>query len=465
MLKLFNTLSRKIEEFVPLKKNLVGMYTCGPTVYDYTHIGHLRKYINDDILKKTLQANGYSVHHVMNITDVGHLTSDSDTGEDKMEKGALETGRTVWEVAKFYEDYFFKSVGRVNIERPDIVCRATEHIGAQIKLIERLEKNGLVYVTDHAVYFDVTKFPKYGELSGQKLEDKEVGARSDVFVDKSKKHPADFALWFFTVGHFKDHTMRWSSPWGEGFPGWHIECSAMSMEYLGESFDIHTGGIDHIPVHHENEIAQSEGATGKQFVKYWVHHDFVNIDHKKMSKSKKNFLKVEEIEGKGYDPMALRYLYLTAHYRSEMAFSFESLTAAQTALNKLKEEVRGWSHSAEARLDKDGFYEKFLGAVNEDLNIPKALAVVWEMVKSDMPSAQKAADLIEMDKILGLELDKVIGQKIEIPEEVQKLIQQREKARLEKDFEISDRLRSEIEKLGYEVEDLSDGIKVKKSSL
>jgi cysteinyl-tRNA synthetase len=462
MLKLFNTLSRKIEEFVPLKEDLVGMYTCGPTVYDYTHIGHLRKYINDDILKKTLQANGYSVHHVMNITDVGHLTSDSDTGEDKMEKGALETGRTVWEVAKFYEDYFFKSVGRVNIERPDIVCRATEHIGAQIKLIERLEKNGLVYVTDHAVYFDVTKFPKYGELSGQKLEDKEVGSRSDVFVDKSKKHPADFALWFFTVGHFKDHTMKWSSPWGEGFPGWHIECTAMSMEYLGESFDIHTGGIDHIPVHHENEIAQSEGATGKQFVKYWVHHDFVNIDREKMSKSKKNFLKVEEIEGKGYDPMALRYLYLTAHYRSEMAFSFESLTAAQTALNKLREDIREWSHSAEATRDKDGFYDKFLAAINEDLNMPKALAVVWEMVKSDIPSSQKSAELLEMDKILGLELNKYIAQKIEIPEEVQKLVGQREKARLEKDFTRSDELRHEIKKLGFEVLDSNDGAKVKK---
>jgi len=462
MLKLFNTLSRKIEEFVPLKEDLVGMYTCGPTVYDYTHIGHLRKYINDDILKKTLQANGYSVHHVMNITDVGHLTSDSDTGEDKMEKGALETGRTVWEVAKFYEDYFFKSVGRVNIERPDIVCRATEHIGAQIKLIERLEKNGLVYVTDHAVYFDVTKFPKYGELSGQKLEDKEVGSRSDVFVDKSKKHPADFALWFFTVGHFKDHTMKWSSPWGEGFPGWHIECTAMSMEYLGESFDIHTGGIDHIPVHHENEIAQSEGATGKQFVKYWVHHDFVNIDREKMSKSKKNFLKVEEIEGKGYDPMALRYLYLTAHYRSEMAFSFESLTAAQTALNKLREDIREWSPSAEATRDKDGFYDKFLAAINEDLNIPKALAVVWELVKSDIPTSQKSAELLEMDKILGLELSKVIGQKIEVPEEVQKLIAHREKARLEKDFKRSDELRHEIKKLGFEVLDSNDGAKVKK---
>ena len=449
---------------MPLEKGKVGMYTCGPTVYDYTHIGHLRKYINDDILKKALRANGYPVHHVMNITDVGHLTSDSDTGEDKMEKGASESGRTVWEVAKFYEDYFFKSVNTVNIERADIVCRATEHIGAQIKLIERLEKNGLVYVTSHAVYFDVTKFPKYGQLSGQKLSDKEVGARADVFVDKSKKHPADFALWFFTVGHFKDHTMRWSSPWGEGFPGWHIECSAMSMEYLGESFDVHTGGIDHIPVHHENEIAQSEGATGKQFVKYWVHHDFVNIDKEKMSKSKKNFLKVEEIEGKGYDPMALRYLYLTAHYRSEMAFSFESLDGAQAALNKLREEVRGWDASEVSKVSDvpKGFYGRFMDAVNEDLNIPRALAVVWEMVKSDISSAQKAADLLEMDKILGLELSKVIGQKIEVPKEVQKLVDMREKARLAKDFTRSDELRLEIKKLGYDVLDSADGAKVRR---
>lgn len=460
MLKLFNTLSRKIEEFVPLEKGKVGMYTCGPTVYDYTHIGHLRKYINDDILKKTLQANGYAVHHVMNITDVGHLTSDSDTGEDKMEKGASETGRTVWEVAKFYEDYFFKSVNTVNIERADIVCRATEHIGKQIKLIEQLEKNGLVYVTSHAVYFDVTKFPKYGELSGQKLEDKEVGARSDVFVDKSKKHPADFALWFFTVGHFKDHTMRWSSPWGEGFPGWHIECSAMSMEYLGESFDIHTGGIDHIPVHHENEIAQSEGATGKQFVKYWVHHDFVNIDREKMSKSKKNFLRVEEVEGKGYDLMALRYLYLTAHYRSEMAFSFDSLDGAQAALNKLKEEVRSWE--IEQGRKPGEFYNNFLRALNEDLNMPKALAVVWEMVKSDVPSSQKSADLLAMDKVLGLELDKYIGQRIEVPTEVQKLLEAREKAREEKDFKRSDELRNEIKKLGFELLDSSEGVKVRR---
>lgn len=461
MLKLFNTLSRKIEDFVPLEKEKVGLYTCGPTVYDYTHIGHLRKYINDDILKKVLRANGFKVRHVMNITDVGHLTSDSDSGDDKMEKGAKESGRTVWEVARFFEEYFFKSVNTVNVERADIVCRATEHIGAQIKLIKALEKNGLTYTTAHAVYFDVTKFPNYGQLSKQNLEDKETGARSDVFVDKSKKHPADFALWFFTTGHFKDHTMKWNSPWGEGFPGWHIECSAMSMEYLGETFDIHTGGIDHIPVHHENEIAQSEGATGKQFVKYWVHHDFVNIDKQKMSKSKKNFLKVEEIVEKGYDPMALRYLYLTAHYRSEMAFSFDSLSSAQAALERLRSEIREWRLGSE----KPGeYYEKFLEALNQDLNMPRALAVVWEMVKSDLPSEKKSAELLEMDKVLGLELDKYIGKKIEIPEEVSKLVDQREKARLEKDFKRSDELRNEIKKLGFEVEDSAEGTSVKLSS-
>ncbi|MBI2593787.1 cysteine--tRNA ligase [Candidatus Daviesbacteria bacterium] len=466
MLKLYNTLTRKIEEFKSLKPGKVGMYTCGPTVYDYTHIGHLRKYIGDDILKKVLRANGFEVHHVMNITDVGHLTSDEDSGDDKMEKGAKEQNRTVWEVAKFFEDYFFKSTNAVNIERADIVCRATEHIGAQVKLIKLLEKNGLTYITPHAVYFDTTKFPKYGQLSGQKLEDKKVGSRSDVFVDKAKKHSADFALWFFTVGHFKDHTMRWSSPWGEGFPGWHIECSAMSMEYLGESFDIHTGGIDHIGIHHENEIAQSEGATGKQFVKFWVHHDFLNLDKEKMSKSKKNFLRLEDIVGKslpagrqGFDPLALRYLYLTGHYRSEMAFSFESLTGAQSALNNLRDEIRLWDQPKEVVAQ---YWQRFLEAANDDLNIPKALAVLWELVKSEIPSSDKSATLLEMDKILGLGLEEYIGKKVEVPEEVQKLIDARENARKSRDFKRSDDLRKEIKKLGYEIEDNTSGYKIRK---
>ncbi len=336
MLKLFNTLSRKIEEFSPINSPHVGMYSCGPTVYDYTHIGHLRKYVGDDILRRVLEVNGFEVKLVMNITDVGHLTSDEDSGEDKMEKGAKESGRSVWETAKYFEDYFWKSYEVVNIKRPNVVAKATEHIEKQIKLIQKLEKNGFIYQTEHAVYFDISKFQGYGKLTGQKLEEKETGARSEVFIDKGKKNPYDFALWFFTVGHYKDHVMKWPSPWGEGFPGWHIECSAMSMEYLGDSFDIHTGGIDHIAVHHTNEIAQSEAATGKPFVKYWVHHNFLIVDGEKMSKSKKNFYKIEDVIGKGFDPLALRYLFLTSHYRDQLNFTWESLNAAQNALNNLR---------------------------------------------------------------------------------------------------------------------------------
>lgn len=458
MLKLYNTLSRKIEDFIPLNPPNVGMYTCGPTVYDYTHIGHLRKYIGDDLLRRTLEADGYKVKLVMNITDVGHLVSDEDSGEDKMEKGARESGRTVWEVAKFYEDYFWNSVSKVNIERPNIVAKATEHIKEQIKLIHKLQKNGFVYTTDHAIYFDISKFPSYTKLSGQKLEDKEVGTREDVFVDKQKRNPYDFALWFFTVGHYKDHTMRWPSPFGEGFPGWHIECSAMSMEYLGDSFDIHTGGIDHIPVHHTNEIAQSEAATSKTFVKYWVHHNFLIVDGEKMSKSKKNFYKIDDILGKGFDPLSLRYLFLTAHYRDGLNFTWKSLEAAQNALNRLREEIRLWE-KPEGNVGQ--YYQRFIKAANNDLNIPQALAILWELVKSDIPTSQKSKDLLEMDKILGLELEQYLGKKIEVPEEVMKLVHKREQARQKGDFKESDKFRKQIKKLGFEVEDTPEGFRIK----
>lgn len=460
MLKLYNTLSRKIEQFNPLNPPHVGMYTCGPTVYDYTHIGHLRKYVGDDILRRVLEADGFEVKQVMNITDVGHLVSDEDQGEDKMEKGARESGRTVWEVAKFYEDYFWSSVAKVNIERPNIVAKATEHIKEQIKLIQKLEKKGFVYITEHAIYFDISKFPNYTKLSGQKLEEKEIGAREDVFVDKQKRNPQDFALWFFTVGHYKDHTMRWSSPWGEeGFPGWHLECSAMSMEYLGDSFDIHTGGIDHIPIHHTNEIAQSEAATGKSFVKYWVHHNFLIVDGEKMSKSKKNFYRIDEVLGKGFDPLSLRYLFLTAHYRDKLNFTWKSLEAAQNALNNLKEEIRLWE---EPKGNVGQYYQRFLEAANNDLNTPQALAIVWEMVKSDISTAQKSKDLLEMDKILGLGLEEYIGKKVEVPEEVMKLVNKREQARKKGDFKESDKLRKEIKKLGFEIEDTVDGPRLKR---
>jgi len=459
MLKLYNTLSRKIEDFAPLNPPHVGMYSCGPTVYDYTHIGHLRKYVGDDILRRILEVNGYEIKHVMNITDVGHLVSDEDAGEDKMEKGARESGRSVWEVAKFYEDYFWKSVETVNTKRPNVVAKATEHIKEQIKLIHRLEKNGFIYITEHAIYFDISKFSDYIKLSGQKLEEKEAGTRADVFIDKQKKNSQDFALWFFTVGHFKDHTMRWPSPWGEGFPGWHIECSAMSMEYLGDSFDIHTGGIDHIPVHHTNEIAQAEAASGKQFVKYWVHHNFLIVDSEKMSKSKKNFYRAEELQGKGFDPLALRYLFLTTHYRDKLNFTWESLVAAQNALNNLRETIREWE---QPKIGCAEFEQKFMNAVNNDLNTPQALAVMWDMVKSNNPSSAKAKSILEMDKVLGLKLDECLGKKIEVPEEVQKLVAHRENARKSGDFKKSDDLRHKIKKLGFEIEDTSTGPRIKK---
>lgn len=457
-MKLYNTLTKKIEDFTPLNPPKVGMYTCGPTVYDYTHIGHLRKYVGDDILRRVLEANGFEVKHVMNITDVGHLVSDADSGEDKMEKGARQSGRTVWEVAKFYEDYFWKSVSKVNIERPNIVAKATEHIKEQIKLIQKLEKNGFLYITKHAIYFNILKFDDYTKLSGQKLEEKETGVREDIFIDKEKKNPQDFALWFFTVGHFKDHTMRWPSPWGEGFPGWHIECSAMSMEYLGDSFDIHTGGIDHIPVHHTNEIAQSEAASGEKFVRYWVHHNFLVVDGEKMSKSKKNFYRIDEILAKGFDPLALRYLFLTAHYRDSLNFTWKSLEAVQHALDNLKEQIRLWE---QPKGNVGQYWQKFLKAANNDLNTPQAVAIMWDMVKSDITSSQKSKDIMEMDQVLGLGLQDFIGKKSEVPKEVMKLVNIRETARGKGDFKQSDKMRHQIKRLGFEIEDTEAGPKVK----
>lgn len=461
-MKIFNTLTRKVEEFIPLEPGEVGMYCCGPTVYDFQHIGNYRKYIGDDILRRVLEANDFSVKHVMNITDVGHLTSDEDSGEDKMEKGAKAAGKTVWEVAKFYEEDFWAAMNELNILRPSIVSNATAHIGEQIKLIQKLEEKGFIYQTDQAIYFDISKFPDYGKLSAQKLEDEKTGARADVVVDKSKKNPQDFALWFFTVGHFENHEMRWDSPWGEGFPGWHIECSAMSMEYLGNTLDIHTGGVDHIPVHHTNEIAQSEAATGEQFVKFWVHHEFLLIDGGKMSKSLKNYYTNKDIKEKGFDMLAYRYLVLTAHYRDKLNFTWESLQAAQNALNNLREQVREWDQSSAVSGQSSDFLARFYDALNNDLNTSQALAVMWELVKSEIDSSEKSNILLEMDKTLGLGLTEYIGKQIEIPEEVMELVEKRERARADKDFEKSDELRKEIEKLGYEIKDTSQGSKLKK---
>lgn len=458
---LYNSLSRKREKFEPIEPGKVRLYTCGPTVYWSTHIGHMSKYVGDDLLKRTLTYNGYDVLHVMNITDVGHLTSDEDEGEDKMEKGASREGLSVWDIAKRYEAEFFTTLDALNVLRPKVVARATQHIKQQIELISKLQEKGFTYQTEGAVYFDVSKFPDYWKLSGQKLDEKKVGARGDVVVDENKKNPYDFVLWFKTVGRFKNHVMRWNSPWGEGFPGWHIECSAMSMLYLGETIDIHTGGIDHIGVHHPAEIAQSEAATGKTFVKYWIHRDFITVEGRKMSKSLGNFYTLKDIVDRGYNPLSLRYLFLTAHYRTPLNFTWEALDGAQRALNKLYDFV---SCSQEGPQVGCAEYEqKFLEAVNDDLNTPKALSVVWDLVKSNYPVSAKKASLFKFDEVLGLGLSNARAEKLIIPADVAVLIEEREEARKAKDFSASDKLRKKIEEKGYIIEDTDSGVKVRKS--
>jgi cysteinyl-tRNA synthetase len=467
-MQLYNSLSRKIEEFKPINPPTVTLYTCGPTVYDYTHIGHARKYINDDLLKRILTYFGYKVKHVMNITDVGHLTSDEDEGEDKIEKGAKKSGKTVWEVAKFYTDFFFDTTDRLNIIRSDVICKATDHIKDMTQLINQLSQKGFTYETKEAVYFDSSKFPDYGKLSGQKLEEKLKGARDDVYLDPDKKNSTDFALWFKRVGRFKDHSMYWPSPWGDGFPGWHIECSTMSMKYLGKTIDIHTGGIDHVPVHHENEIAQSEAATGKQFVRFWVHHEFLLINGTKMSKSLKNFYTLDDLEKKHVEPLALRFQFLQTHYRTQMNFTWDSAASAQDGLNNLRQLVLTLRHQtqrtelSEEKLKKlDSYREQFNQALANDLQLPKAAAVMWEMLKSNIPSIDKLDLLFEFDQVFGLKLNEVVEEKV--PAEILALAQKREEARKQNDFKTSDRLRGELLKKGYSVEDTVSGFKLKKA--
>ncbi len=454
--KIYNSLSRKIEEFKPVNPPNVSLYTCGPTVYLFAHIGHLRKYTNDDLLRRVISANGYKVKHVQNITDVGHLVSDADTGEDKMEKGAKSVGKTVWEVAKFYEAQFFDSLKKMNILMPDVICRATEHIDIQINLIQKLFDKGFAYETDEAVYFDVTKFPSYGALSGQKLTEKMTGARADVHLDPNKKNPTDFVLWFKRVGHFANHQMHWDSPWGDGFPGWHIECSAMSMKYLGETIDIHTGGIDHIPVHHENEIAQSEAATGKKFVNYWVHWEFLVVDNTKMSKSLDNFYTLDDITKKGFSSMALRYLFLTTHYKQKLNFTWEALEGAQNSWNNLNRLILEKKEKVDSGVgSKDPLVTQFYADINNDLNMPKALATMWEMVKSEQGTF---ASIMLADKVLGLELGTVENRTV--PKEVLDLSVKRDDLRSQGKFEEADKMRRKISELGFEVEDTPDGTRI-----
>ena len=497
MLKLYNTLTKQKETFKPLNPPKVGLYTCGPTVYDYAHIGNFRTFIFEDLLRRTLEYNGFQVKHVMNITDVGHLTSDADTGEDKLEKGAQREGKTVQEVAKHYTDAFLRDLEKLNIKKAHFLPKATDHITEQIELIKRLEARGLVYQTSTGVYFDVMAYQRLGYdytvLTGQSLEEKMVGAREEVVTDPQKKHPADFALWLFTVGHFADHAMRWPSSWGEGFPGWHLECSALSGKYLGQPFDIHTGGEDHIPVHHTNEIAQSSGAYGQPQANYWLHGAFMMVDDGRMGKSGGNAYLVSDLEGRGYAPLAFRYLCLMTHYRSKLNFTWEGLEAAQNALKRLRKFARGVSGDGSEQLGKLGepdgqtarrsdilehrrteapsyfefseYHQRFKEAINDDLNTPQALAVVWDLVKYirnvETRHAPSPRLLQDFDKVLGLDLFHVPAQTI--PQVIKRLVDEREQHRQKGHFDESDRLRQKVLELGYTVEDTPAGPKVRKN--
>src|SRR5260221_3916994 len=469
MIKIYNPLSRSVEEFKPLHASVVAMYSCGPTVYDFQHIGHMRRYVGDDILIRVLRANGYNVTHIMNITDVGHLVSDSDTGEDKMEKGAKKYGESVWDIAKRFEKQFLDSIDALGIPRPTKLMHATDYIKEQIALIQVLEEKGYTYKIADGVYYDTSKFPHYFELSRQNPDALKAGARVEVV--EGKKNPTDFALWKFSPKGEKGQ-MEWESPWaspagrqGIGFPGWHIECSAMAMEALGPQLDIHTGGIDHIDIHHTNEIAQSEAATGKKFVNYWVHHNFLEVEGEKMSKSLGNFFTVQDVSDKGYDPIILRYLYLQTHYRQEMNFTWEALTASQVAYRKLLREIFNFqfSISNKSEIGCAEFEQRFMDALSDDMNTAVALAVMWELVKSDYPAHAKLASLKKMDNMLGLQLfEKAAeldsGQKeMAISQEVQDLLKEREAFRKAGDWAASDELRQKIQDLGFTIQDNPEG--------
>lgn len=455
---LYNTLSRQKLLFEPLNPAEVKMYTCGPTVYNYAHIGNLRTYVFEDLLRRVLEWNGYQVNHVMNITDVGHLTSDADEGEDKMLKGAKREKKTVWEIAEHYTQAFLEDMDRLNLLKPHIKPKATDHIETMIGQIKKLEENGLTYTSNGNVYFDTSKLDDYGKLAQLDKQELQAGAR--IEVDKNKKNPHDFVLWF-TKSKFEDQTMQWDSPWGRGYPGWHIECSAMAQKYLGNQMDIHCGGIDHIPVHHTNELAQAEGATNiKPWVLYWMHGNFLVLKGKeKMAKSGENFLTLQALTDKGYSPLDYRYFCLQAHYRKELRFDWEGMDAAKTGLRRLREKVCILKPESDIGQCRPEWMERFEAAINDDLNLPEALAVTWGLIDDpEISDTDKLATIQEFDKVLGLKLDE--KPEFCIPDNIQKLIAERDKAREEKDWSKSDKLRDEIQEAGFVVKDGAGGTEV-----
>jgi len=449
-LRLYNTMGRKLEEFVPREEGRVGLYCCGPTVYNYAHIGNLRTYVFEDLLRRILERDGYEVNHVMNVTDVGHLTDDADDGEDKMLVGARERGMSVWEIAEHFTRAFFADVEKLNVVSPSVVCRATEHIDEMQALIKRLEDKGLTYQAGGNVYFSIDAFPRYGELA--QLERQELRSGARIEVDSAKKNPRDFVLWF-TQSKFEHQAMQWDSPWGRGYPGWHLECSAMSMKYLGEQFDIHCGGVDHVNVHHTNEIAQSEGATGKPWVKYWLHGEFLVIPSGRMGKSEGNSITLSTLEERGYDPLDYRYFLLGAHYRTQLTFSWEAL-----GVDGIPDE----SSTAALGDDAQTALAQINAAFDDDLNAPKALGILRAFLKKEeVPAAERVAVALDADSVFGLRLRDQLAPRAELAPELADLITRREKARAEKDFATADALRQQLRDAGVVIEDTPDGTKWK----
>lgn len=458
---LYNTLSREKDEFTPVKTGKVGLYTCGPTVYNYAHIGNLRTYIFEDALKKSLEYIGYKVKHVMNVTDVGHLQSDSDEGEDKMALGASREKKTVWEIAKFYEDAFFEDCKKLNIKRPNVVCRATEHIEDMIKFIQKLEEKGYTYEANGNVYFEIDKFKDYTKLANLSIDELEAGSR--IEIDPNKKNPLDFVLWF-TNSKFSNQIMQWDSPWGRGFPGWHLECSAMSIKYLGENIDIHCGGIDHIPVHHTNEIAQSEAALGHKWVNYWVHGEFLVLDGGKMSKSSGDFLTVSRLVEEGFSPLDYRYFCLQSRYRKQLVFSFESLDDARKGYRALKKKIATIISNVDNNLLIDNskleiYIEKFKDQISDDLNIANAFTVLNEVIKdANLNNNEKTSLIEEFDKVLSLDLMIIEKEPVNVDEElINRLLEERNEARKSKNYGRADEIRNELLNMNIEILDTKEG--------
>jgi len=457
-IRLYNTLTRKKENFRPIKKGVVDIYSCGPTVYGNQHIGNMYAYIHWDVLVRFLRHSGYKTKWVMNITDVGHMTSDEDEGEDKIEKGARKEGLSVWDIAKKYTKQFLESATALNIQKPDVLCPATKHIKEQIDLIKKIEENGFAYKTNTGLVFDTSKFKNYAKFAKLNLKKQLAGSRTKI--DQEKKQPWDFLLW---VTNQPNHIMQWDSPWGKGFPGWHIECTAMSTEYLGKHFDIHTGGKEHIPVHHTNEIAQAFGAFGKNTANYWLHNEWLLLEKTKISKSLGNVILVQDLIEKGIDPLVFRYLALTSHYKKGLNFTWKGLEASQNALNSIYEIIR--EVKTKKQTIKSGaakkYLEEFQNCLSDDVNSPEAIAVVWKLVKDKkINDAEKYDILINFDKVLGLGFSNVKNEKI--PANIKSLVLSREKYRKEKNWALADRARKEIVDKEYLIEDTEKGPILKK---